>query len=432
MRKRFTCRSAITLILSAVLFWGCINDNFNDAIIEENKVKHKLDTNSPVPGNGGTIIVSNVAGDSLTLSWIKSTDDRTKQEDLQYTIYKSHQNNVDTFENAQLYGTPVVPGWTVDIDSVNILGLEHGINYFFNVFVRDAENKISAYKTQGKIDLDDVIIMFSGGTHNGDLEGREGADGFCRAARESNYPQLPGTCVRAFISTGPADSIAAMPENYNVPWTFPIIGVSSVRIADSWNDLIDGSIAVSPGDAGIVQSPWWSGTTSNGDATGTGPGNNCMGWTLGDISDEGFPGSHNYSDARWIDEGGEFSCSEELAVLCISWDADCLAPVPGDNGELHASVIGDDNIKIHWIQANDDITSQTRLEYRIYYSENPAITTYENAQNNGAQSTAGWIADIGKWNVTGLNDETSYYFIVFVRDESGNIAPYTMLTASTD
>jgi len=106
----------------------------------------ETDTAAPVPGGGGAITVTNITGDSLTLTWTEAADgDRaTAREDLEYLAFYSAQGNIDNTVNAENNGTPV-GDWEAGIASTNVTGLSEETPYWFNVVVRDGADNRASY-----------------------------------------------------------------------------------------------------------------------------------------------------------------------------------------------------------------------------------------------------------------------------------------------
>lgn len=113
------------------------------------------------------------------------------------------------------------------------------------------------------------IYLYTAGMHNGNLKGsypdaRTGAD-VIAANRPLN---LAGKTVHAFISISATDSIANMPASFGFPSNIPIVSPSDDTkiIADSWSDLLDGTIKIPLNDVFGLSGPWiwWSGSNSDG------------------------------------------------------------------------------------------------------------------------------------------------------------------------
>ena len=74
----------------------------------------------------------------------------------------------------------------------------------------------------------DIVIFDAGGTYDGNLGGRAGADALCQASanRPAGY-----TNVRAFLSVDVNDEIRDMPGNYGIPTNLPIVGPNGTQLA---------------------------------------------------------------------------------------------------------------------------------------------------------------------------------------------------------
>jgi hypothetical protein len=116
----------------------------------------------PIPGNGGTITAEQQGSKKIGLSWTKATDGQTAQSSLVYCVYSSEVdptgtysalNNVTTYANAVAAASGISPtaklettgGWITDIDEL-VCKMNKNSTYYFNVFVRDSDGNISAYK----------------------------------------------------------------------------------------------------------------------------------------------------------------------------------------------------------------------------------------------------------------------------------------------
>ena len=119
-------------IFFVVLIFGCT-------------VNHKeKDSTTPIPGDNGTITISNVTTVSLTLTWVEATDNVTSQENLQYKVVQSQSDNIDSVINAEENGT-VIKDWTSNIAILSVTGLTSDTTYYFNVIVKDEAGNKAAY-----------------------------------------------------------------------------------------------------------------------------------------------------------------------------------------------------------------------------------------------------------------------------------------------
>lgn len=95
----------------------------------------------------GTIAASGITTNSATLTWAKATDNMTEQSDLQYRLYRSFKNNLQTVADIESKGI-AVNAYTADIDSLALTGLLDGMPYYFNVIVKDKAGNKTAYTMQ--------------------------------------------------------------------------------------------------------------------------------------------------------------------------------------------------------------------------------------------------------------------------------------------
>lgn len=156
-----------------------------------------------------------------------------------------------------------------------------------------------------------TIYMYSSGTSlTGDFGGRAKADSECIKALPENLGFKMN--VRAFLSVDASDQISNMPLNFYVPTTEPILGPTGKPIALNWNDLLDGTILISLGDADVTTSSWWSGSNPDGTVT-----TNCNSWTT-IVAVNGYVGSANMKDIFWIFSASP-PCGGGAEILCIAW-----------------------------------------------------------------------------------------------------------------
>ncbi len=109
---------------------------------------------------------------------------------------------------------------------------------------------------------------------------------------------------------------------------------------------------------------------------------------------------------------------------------DNTAPTPGNNGNIDIECRTQSAI-LSWVEATDNKTDQNELEYLVYYSENDNIDTVSDIELNG-DAIGTYEADIRTKSAIGLTSDTTYYFNVIVKDESGNKSSYESIYAKTD
>lgn len=105
-------------------------------------------------------------------------------------------------------------------------------------------------------------------------------------------------------------------------------------------------------------------------------------------------------------------------------------PVPGNSGIITTSDVTSTSLTLNWTEATDNISTQNNLQYIIFYSTLPNISTIEAADDSGTVAQ-NWTYDISSAPVTDLAPDTEYYFTVIVRDEALNPAQYPMISQST-
>ncbi|MGE5677166.1 MAG: choice-of-anchor D domain-containing protein [Pseudomonadota bacterium] len=105
------------------------------------------------------------------------------------------------------------------------------------------------------------------------------------------------------------------------------------------------------------------------------------------------------------------------------------APAAGGSGIITATA-GATTVGIGWTQATDTKTAQGNLQYQVVSSDTNNIDTLVNAEANGAVVQS-WTAAVYDAEATGLEQGTTYYFNIIVKDEAGNKAVYAMTQATT-
>lgn len=103
---------------------------------------------------------------------------------------------------------------------------------------------------------------------------------------------------------------------------------------------------------------------------------------------------------------------------------DGVAPTPGGGGAITANAVSFSQIDLSWTAGTDNITAQGSLTYDICQStSSTGCNTFSATYSNGA--------GVVTKSVTGLNANTTYYFVVRVVDGSSNTATYTQTSATT-
>lgn len=159
------------------------------------------------------------------------------------------------------------------------------------------------------------LVLYDAGGVAGALGGRPGADVLCGQAAVG-MPGIPlHATTRAFLSVSGGDSISLMPSYFGVPTDRVVTGPNRTLVANSWADLMDGSIDRTLANAGVVSGHnWYSGS----DSDGTVAASTCSGWTDGSGS-SGRYGYHSTTGVGWISSGNAVCGNATTHVLCLAW-----------------------------------------------------------------------------------------------------------------
>src|SRR4030042_4554811 len=109
-KHRLSAISVISIVMM-VLLSSCFDDDFNNAIKWELFPYQVMvpANNVPEPRNGG-LITSVADNTTVNLNWTLALDEETDQADLEYIVYLSDSNNINTPDEAEKNGT-VVADW---------------------------------------------------------------------------------------------------------------------------------------------------------------------------------------------------------------------------------------------------------------------------------------------------------------------------------
>jgi hypothetical protein len=102
-----------------------------------------LDVNAPQVDSG--IIVSEISPEGVTVSWEAASDDVTSPDKLQYKVVYSTDRNVDNVSEADSNGQ-VSLGWTANISTHKVSGLEPSTTYYIVTLVRDEAGNEALYE----------------------------------------------------------------------------------------------------------------------------------------------------------------------------------------------------------------------------------------------------------------------------------------------
>jgi len=147
----------------------------------------------------------------------------------------------------------------------------------------------------------------------GNLGGLAGADAICQA--RATAAGLGGT-YRAWLADA-SGSPSTRFVQANVPYLMPVAGASAIKIADSYADLVDGSLdhAIDHDELGASVTGF---TYTNVFPAGThiSAAQSCVGWTSGSVNDTGGLGSTTAATTAWTNSGGG-SCNTMARLFCF-------------------------------------------------------------------------------------------------------------------
>ncbi len=342
-----------------------VQDTSGNKAIYTSGSQDTLDVTAPTPGNSGTITFASVAGTSLTLNWTKAADNTDSQNQLQYRVFYSTSNNLDSVSNVETNGTEI-GSITADIATKNVTGLNSSTTYYFNILVQDTSGNKAIY-TSGSQDTLDVTAPTPGNS---------------------------GTITFA--------SVAGTSLTLN--WT------KATDNTDSQNQLQYRVFYSTSNNLDSV-----SNVETNGTEVGT---------ITADIATRSVTGL-NSSTTYYFNVLVQDTSGNKAIYTSGSQDTlDVTAPTPGNSGTITFASVAGTSLTLNWTKATDNTDSQNQLQYRVFYSTSNNLDSVSNVETNGTE--VGTItADIATKNVTGLNSSTTYYFNVLVQDTSGNKAIYT-------
>ena len=122
---------------------------FNETYYENYQyaVTHGYIDVTPPTISDTTITTSNITSTGVTLGWTKANDTVSAQNTLQYLVYRSGTNNIDTLANTESNGIPI-GAYQTDINALNVTGLTANTAYYFNIIVKDQNGNKTAYTTK--------------------------------------------------------------------------------------------------------------------------------------------------------------------------------------------------------------------------------------------------------------------------------------------
>ncbi len=169
----------------------------------------------------------------------------------------------------------------------------------------------------------DHIIMYPGGSHDGNMGGRAGGDALCAAsaAKPDNYMNY-----KILVGIDITDSPKNMPSTHGAPDNVPIKGnkTGNPLIGNNWADLFDSDGIANPlrdSLTAIGNTVYGGGmdTTAYGVVGATNTIQNCQGFTSNDSADRRSAGDATVTTKNWTYLGSS-TCDVSHPFLCVAWD----------------------------------------------------------------------------------------------------------------
>ncbi len=319
LQQKFSHITYFIVIYMLITFIvSCTDDNFNTIINQENSYTNTTSTYSPIPGNNGLLIISNITENSATIQWAPATDN-SPSETLQYQVVLSRTSTLFSLKEILQSGLLDENNWSSSpVNEYFITSLLYGTQYFVNVCVRDPDGNISIYNPSSFTTIG-RIYLFSAGKYNGAMvsnsnSARNEINELVHRALINKYSALPKDNYVAFISIDCTDAIKNFPEHYGVPTNWAIYSSTGNIIAYNWYDLLDGTILAPLKQLGVCDSFWRSGSLQDGSCD---TDNTCNSWTSNDNTNNGRSGYHNKKE-DWI-YSNDRNCNNTLHLLGLCW-----------------------------------------------------------------------------------------------------------------
>lgn len=446
------------------------------------------------PSPGVIVDFTNITPTSLTVNWTKATDDNTLQPYLEYKVVYQIFDVIGTVDAALQSGRGVsvvienADGeeeeitWVQDNTSIDVKDLDDGIEYYFNVVVRDKYWNAAAYTpvTCKTVDItapepgNAGLLEISDETRDSDsmaltLSWTKASDNNTSGPDVLEYRVVFSTSN----NIGSVDSALdndMTPEDKQV-WTTDIN--TTLSIADGYitglpyatchyfNVLVrdeagntatyqtlsqtpeageDGLLTISDEGTDSLRLNWAKATDSENDASlidyrvvysASDNINSIEDAEANDEADFGWQRDIDYKDISLPSDGNYFFnvLVRDIAGIKTIYKAITNAPLP--SGGLSISDAQPESLTLSWSPAEDNGSDASTLSYKVAQSSDDNIQTVEEIETLGNGSVIkDWTNNLETIDITGLDAGTDYYFNVLVRDATGHLAAYGSIQSS--
>jgi hypothetical protein len=136
-------------LMSSYYFVVMVKDEAGNKTMYPPQKGTVLDTSAPgasanTPSAESGVTVNDITSDSAIVSWGTANDDTASTEKLQYKVVYSTSRNIDNVNDANANGQ-VALGWTANVSSHRISGLEPSTNYYIATLVKDEAGNETLY-----------------------------------------------------------------------------------------------------------------------------------------------------------------------------------------------------------------------------------------------------------------------------------------------
>ncbi|OHD12846.1 MAG: hypothetical protein A2Y41_01970 [Spirochaetes bacterium GWB1_36_13] len=335
--------------------------------------KQNLEYIGTVDSTAPTLSVSKIyastpSASGFTVHWTAATDTDTN---LQYRVYYSTSDTITTVADAQNNGTPA-GSYTAGITSQAVTGLTDGQTYYYTVVVKDSKGNKTVYtKSSQKTGTDSTAPVVAAPSVTASSPS---STGFTVNWTPASDDATGGDSLQYQVYTSTTNNITTVTDakTNGVPHGGYRPGETSLAVT-GLNDNTTYYYTVSVKDAADNEAIY---TTGN-QKTGT----------------------------------------------------DSTAPTVGTPG-LTAGSVSATGLTVNWTAAADDATGSSNLEYLVYISTSDNISTVADAEANGT-AVGSYASGITSQAITGLSNNTTYYYTVVVKDAAGNKSIYTKNSQTT-
>lgn len=373
------------------------------------------------PGDNDTlkpIVFKYPTASSVTVTWGMAEDNRTRSQSIEYMVVLSTAaESIDTPEEAQnVSPLDVCLNWSKMNFSSNVAGLIRGTTYYFTVMARDESGNIAlmgptAFTPTTDADTIPPVV--------GQITGNY-----------STYNSLT-------ITWSPASDDTVLDPNdleYKVvistKQAIQVSGITVFNINNTTN-VANESYTTSPVDS-TTDGHWYASAGTDGWEKMT------IDLATGKLSKEItglFSGKTYYVNIAVRDN------NKNKAIYSSKYyktsDAPDTTPPTTDGLAIAVSDIATTTMKVSWPAASDVGGNSQLLNYKLYMATEGHQTEINEASEANQIEVTGQREIISDWSltrassVTKLKPSTKYYFSVFVKDSSGNIAVYPVTDPMT-